>query len=124
MMKNLLIFSLFLLLVVTFFFSPKISFAKQNNGAEIIKLYGGEKYGPVEFAHHTHQKRVGDCQVCHKTFSQKKGAISAAVKSGNLKKKQVMNKTCNKCHRTKKEDGKRTGPTKCKSCHIKPVASE
>ena len=94
--------------------------AAQDKGRSMIEMYGGEKDGPVKFDHHKHQKRISNCQVCHKTFAQKPGAIEAAKKSGALTKKKVMNKTCLKCHRTKKADGSRTGPFKCKDCHIKP----
>ena len=101
-----------------FLLLPSMLFSAQNKGRAEIILEGG-KDGPVHFAHHKHQQRISDCQVCHKDFAQKKGAIQEAIAAGKLKKKYVMNKTCNKCHRIKKPDGQKTGPTKCKACHKK-----
>ena len=89
-----------------------------GDGREKMVLYGG-KSGPVDFNHHRHQAVTVDCQVCHKDFSRETGAMKAAQKTGKLKKKQVMNKTCVKCHRTKKKAGEKTGPVSCKACHQK-----
>jgi hypothetical protein len=36
-----------------------------------------------------------------------------------LKKKHIMNILCTKCHRQKKKEGLKTGPTTCSKCHIK-----
>ena len=93
-------------------------FSGQDTGRETMTLFGG-KSGPVDFNHHLHQAVVNDCQVCHKDFAQVQGALEAAKKAGDLKKKQVMNKTCVKCHRTKKKAGEKTGPVSCKACHQK-----
>ncbi|MCG8615770.1 MAG: cytochrome c family protein [Desulfobacterales bacterium] len=89
-----------------------------GEGRETMSLYGG-KSGPVAFNHHLHQTVVEDCSVCHKDFPQEEGALEATKKSGALKKKQVMNKTCVKCHRAKKKAGEKTGPVSCKKCHKK-----
>ena len=93
-------------------------FASENMGRKEMTLFGG-KSGAVDFNHHLHQAVVNDCQVCHKDFPQEKGSLEAAKKAGILKKKQVMNKTCVKCHRTKKKAGEKTGPVSCKACHKK-----
>ena len=97
---------------------PTFVFAGQAQGRKEISLYGG-KSGNVLFPHHTHQTIVQDCQVCHVDFAQKEGALDLAKKSGDLKKKQVMNKTCLKCHRALKKAGEKSGPTSCKKCHTK-----
>ena len=89
-----------------------------NQGKKEISLYGG-KSGNVLLNHHLHQDAVGDCQVCHKDFEQKEGALDAAKKSGALKAKQVMNKTCIQCHRDKKKAGEKAGPVSCNDCHKK-----
>ena len=99
-------------------FTPAILFADQNQGRNKISLYGG-KSGTILFPHHTHQKIVADCQTCHVNFAQEEGALGAAKKSEVLKKKQVMNKTCLKCHRALKKAGEKSGPTNCKGCHTK-----
>ncbi|MDD9302138.1 MAG: cytochrome c3 family protein [Desulfobacter sp.] len=87
-----------------------------GQGREIMTLDGG-KTGSVEFKHHLHQSVVGDCQVCHSSFPQKEGALAAAKEASKLKKKQVMNKTCIKCHRAEKKAGNASGPVSCKACH-------
>lgn len=92
--------------------------AAQNQGQKTHTLFGG-KSGDVTLPHHLHQAVLDDCMVCHKDFSQETGALMAAKKAGTLKKKQVMNNTCLKCHRSMKKAGKETGPTSCKDCHIK-----
>ena len=97
---------------------PALLFADQNQGRKEISLYGG-KSGTILFPHHTHQTVVADCQVCHVNFAQEQGALGAAKKAAVLKKKQVMNKTCLKCHRALKKAGEKSGPTSCKKCHTK-----
>ena len=89
-----------------------------NKGADHIELFGG-KSGPVPFPHRAHQEVLTDCTVCHELFPQETGAIEKLKASGDLKKKQIMNKHCTKCHRKMKKEGRKTGPTTCKSCHIK-----
>ena len=89
-----------------------------DKGAEQIELFGG-KSGPVPFPHWAHQEVLPDCSVCHELFPQETGAIERLKASGELKKKQIMNKHCTKCHRKMKQEGQKTGPTTCKSCHVK-----
>ncbi|MCG8637701.1 MAG: cytochrome c family protein [Desulfobacterales bacterium] len=98
--------------------SPGLGVAEQDKGREKMTLTGG-KSGPVDFNHHLHQTVIEDCQTCHKDFPQKEGALDAAKKAGELKKKQVMNKTCVKCHRARKKAGEKSGPVSCKVCHKK-----
>lgn len=92
--------------------------AVQNKGAENIELYGG-KTGKVLFPHHRHQTVLGDCNLCHDVFPQKAGAIAQRKAEGSLKQKQVMNKQCINCHRSKKKAGETSGPLRCSKCHIK-----
>jgi hypothetical protein len=90
----------------------------ENKGAAEIKLPGGKR-GLVPFPHRRHQDKLGDCEICHSVFPQKAGIIKKLKAQGKLKKKYVMNKLCNKCHRQKKREGLKAGPTTCKKCHIK-----
>jgi hypothetical protein len=90
----------------------------ENKGAAEIKLPGGKR-GLVPFPHHRHQDKLGDCDICHSVFPQKAGIIAELKAQGKLKKKHVMNKLCTKCHKQRKKEGIKTGPTKCKQCHIK-----
>ena len=92
--------------------------ATQNRGAAEINLPGGTK-GLVQFPHHRHQDKLGDCEICHSVFPQKAGIIGELKAQGKLEKKQVMNKLCIKCHRQKKIEGVKAGPTTCAKCHIK-----
>ena len=90
----------------------------ENKGAAEIKIPGGTR-GSVLFPHHRHQNKLVDCNICHSVFPQKAGGIQELKSQGKLKKKQVMNKLCTKCHKEKKREGIKTGPTTCTKCHIK-----
>jgi hypothetical protein len=94
------------------------SVTTENKGADEIKLPGGTR-GLVPFPHHLHQDNLGDCQICHSVFPQQAGIIEALKTQGKLKKKHVMNKLCTRCHRQKKKEGLKSGPTTCAKCHIK-----
>jgi hypothetical protein len=90
----------------------------ENKGAAEFKLPGGTR-GPVPFPHHQHQNKLVDCQICHSLYPQKPGIIEELKAQGKLKKKRVMNKQCTQCHKQKKKEGLKTGPTTCAKCHIK-----
>ena len=90
----------------------------ENKGAAEITLPGGTR-GPVPFPHHQHQNNLVDCKICHSLYPQKAGIIEELKAAGTLKKKQVMNKQCTKCHKQKKKEGLKAGPTTCAKCHIK-----
>ena len=105
-------------IVVLIIFSGAIAVAVQNEGEKEIKLDGGRK-GMIDFPHHQHQNAINDCDACHLIFPKKAGSIKDLKTDGKLKKKQVMNKTCLKCHKAKQKAGEKTGPTKCAACHIK-----
>lgn len=107
-----------LVLFVTVFFVIGLAVADSHKGAEDINLDGGRK-GAVDFPHSAHQKALGDCNACHDVFPMEKGSIKNLIEQKKLKKKQVMNKTCIKCHRTMKKAGDKTGPTGCSKCHTK-----
>ena len=112
--------TIFLLIVAMLVMAGAVtlSVAEQNKGAEDIELYGGKR-GKVPFPHHSHQEKLGNCDVCHTVFEQKTGIIEELKAQGKLKKKYVMNKLCTKCHREKKKAGEKSGPTTCSKCHIK-----
>jgi len=100
------------------FLTGAIASAVQNQGAKDIKLDGGNR-GVVPFPHHLHQSAIGDCNACHRIFPKTAGIIKDLKMQGKLKKKQVMNKSCIKCHREKKKAGVKAGPIKCSECHVK-----
>lgn len=89
-----------------------------NTGAENLLIDGGQR-GDVSFPHRTHQKILVDCNKCHDLFPQEPGAIARLKKAGDLKKMQVMNTRCVKCHKAMKKEGAKTGPTTCSKCHTR-----
>ncbi len=95
-----------------------IAAAVQNKGAKDIEISGGTK-GKISFPHQKHQDTLKDCKICHDAFPQAPGSIDKLKDEGKLKKKQVMNKQCVKCHKEKKKAGEKTGPTSCSKCHNK-----
>jgi hypothetical protein len=119
MLKNIPSAKLCLMISIVSVLIAATAFSSQDKGRKTIKLFGGEKYGPVFLDHHAHQAIIPDCQTCHKSFAKEQGAIARAMQSGKLEPKRIMNGTCNKCHRVKKEDGQRTASIKCKDCHKK-----
>lgn len=92
--------------------------ANQNNGPKKIDLDGGSQ-GVINFPHNLHQTVLGDCNACHDIFPQKAGIIKSLKEQNKLKKKQVMNGTCIKCHRAMAKTGDKSGPTSCSKCHTK-----
>ena len=107
-----------MVVLTTAFFIIGIAVADQNQGSESINLDAGRK-AAVDFPHLLHQTAIGDCNVCHSSFPKTAGAIKDLIEQKKLKKKQIMNKTCLKCHKAKKKAGEKTGPTKCSVCHVK-----
>ncbi len=87
-------------------------------GASHMIIDGGSK-GKVNFDHGHHQKYIGDCNICHTIFPKSEGAIVDLKRKGELKRKQVMNKLCLKCHRAEKMAGNPHGPTTCSKCHVR-----
>lgn len=98
------------------FFIPASHLTAQDAGRPDLTLNGGKK-GAVPFKHLLHQRVAGDCSICHKDFDKKPGALDKAKAAGKLKARQVMNKTCIGCHRTKKKAGEKSGPVGCNACH-------
>jgi hypothetical protein len=104
-------------LIIVVMLIAAVSQAVENKGAKDIALAGGKR-GKVLFPHHRHQEVLVDCKICHSIFPQKAGIIEGLKAQGKLKKKQVMNKLCTKCHKKKKRAGEKGGPVTCKTCHI------
>ncbi len=92
--------------------------SNQDIGAEKITLNGGKR-GKVPFPHREHQDRLKDCNFCHQNFAQVSGSIDDLKAKGSLKKKWVMKKMCIKCHKAKKKEGVKSGPTTCSKCHVR-----
>ena len=92
--------------------------AVQNKGAAQITIEAGER-GGVQFPHHLHQDKLGDCKICHTYFPQEPRAIEQLKKEGKLVPKQIMNKLCVKCHKAERRAGNKAGPVTCSKCHHK-----
>lgn len=101
------------IVVTSLLFTASASYA---GGTAELTIDGGKK-GAVAFLHKKHQQRIGDCSVCHSSFPQKQNAIKTAKEKKQLKKMQVMNSICLKCHRDYKRAGKASGPVSCSGCH-------
>jgi len=99
-------------------FSAVATLAMVNHGAEEFAINGGSK-GEVQFPHKVHQEILGDCKACHDVFPMELGVIKTMKANKELKRKQVMNKTCIKCHRARKSKGESYGPISCNDCHTK-----
>ncbi len=109
--------SAFTLLSFIFIIVSATAFALDQGESEIV-LNGGPK-GDIQFPHHLHQAVVDDCMTCHKDFEKSPGSLDAQKQAGILEKKQVMNKTCLKCHREMKKANVKSGPVSCNDCHKK-----
>jgi len=95
------------------------AFSAENKGPKEISLVGGTS-GPVPLPHHRHQEILGDCNICHVFFPQETGAIEQLKSQDKLARKQVMNKLCIQCHRSRKAAGEtKYGPLTCTQCHRK-----
>jgi len=111
--------AIILLILCCFMITATPAIAEIDKGAENLTLKGGNM-GNIAFPHQQHQTALkNDCKACHDMFPQKPGVIEKYKAEKKLKKKQVMNKKCLKCHRAKKKEGVKTGPTSCSQCHNK-----
>ncbi len=97
---------------------PAQTATSDRKGPETLFIDGGSK-GNITLPHREHQEDLKDCKICHSIFPKKGGGINAMKDDGALKKKQVMNKLCLKCHRALKKADKEAGPTSCSGCHKK-----
>ncbi len=70
------------------------------------------RWGTVTFTHLEHQKRVGNCMVCHHQGVEMGGCGNChGVIQGLPQRKDVLHKKCITCH------WKVRGPTECAGCH-------
>jgi hypothetical protein len=83
-------------------------------------VYYAEKstWGKVTFTHMKHTEDYGfDCDACHHV-DMEGGFNKCSSCHDDLK--DTFHKNCYKgCHRKLKAEGKVTGPTTCRACHIK-----
>jgi len=92
----------------------------EDKGAETITFEKG-RMPAVVFPHRLHQEKLdNNCNACHDLFPKQKGIIKQMISQGKLKKQQVMNSKCIKCHNERKNEGLAAGPTKCTQCHVRP----
>jgi hypothetical protein len=75
------------------------------------------KYGNVSFSHLMHMEDYEiDCAACH--HEDMEGGMARCVDCHDSPK-EVFHKKCMGCHKALKEEGKGTGPVKCRECHVK-----
>ena len=99
-------FRLLLLLLLI----PVPLMALDESGVEVFDY--GSRWGAVRFQHLEHQKRVGDCRVCHHQGVEFGGCGNCHGVINKLPQfKDVLHKTCSACHWEKR------GPTECSGCH-------
>ncbi|MBF0200575.1 MAG: cytochrome c3 family protein [Desulfamplus sp.] len=113
---NRTILKIIIISLVIFIAAVVTASQKVISGAPEITLDGGSR-GEVPFPHKLHQDGLDDCNVCHDTFPKELEVIKKMKGADELKKKQVMNEVCIKCHRELQKANKSTGPTSCKGCH-------
>jgi len=92
------------------------------------------KYAPTPFTHKKHNVDYKiPCTECHHVYEGGKNLYKEGdpvqkcsechdVKKSEGKKKNLMlayHKNCQGCHKDLKKAGKKTGPIKCKDCHVK-----
>lgn len=100
-------------------FCAAAAVAVVDQGAAEFVMDGGSR-GAVDFPHKRHQEVLeGDCSTCHDLFPMERGVIEKMKAEKTLKKKQVMNDHCVKCHRDRKKAGQSYGPISCSKCHQK-----
>jgi len=75
------------------------------------------RYGRVTFTHMMHAEDYEiDCGACH--HEDMEGGMSKCTNC-HEPPKEVLHKNCQGCHKKLKNEGKETGPVKCRECHIK-----
>ncbi|MBI5788013.1 MAG: cytochrome c3 family protein [Candidatus Schekmanbacteria bacterium] len=99
--------------------TASVVLATDNGPAEIKLDFNGKSKAVAGFKHHEHQKRNGDCKVCH--HKAKEGEPMKACKTCHQEKKgeapaikDAYHDKCKGCHQKEKK-----GPTKCEDCHGK-----
>lgn len=107
-----------IIVAVLILFSAALIIASENRGGEVLTVDGASK-GAITFPHKEHQDTLKDCKICHDTFPQELGVIKKMKGNKELKRKQVMNDVCLKCHKEYKASGKNHGPINCNGCHGK-----
>ncbi len=108
--------ALFVLFFIMIFVAAVFAGEDKEKGASQLEIFSGSKE-KVPFPHHAHQEKLNNCDACHSLFPKAPGAIKDLREKGRLKKKQVMNTVCVKCHKAEKAAGKKAGPTSCSVCH-------
>ncbi len=93
--------------------------AQQDKGSEIV-IFEKDRMPQVTFDHHMHQEKLdNECSACHDLFPMQAGIIKEMIAEEKLKKQQVMNEKCVKCHKDRKKEGLAAGPTSCTACHVR-----
>ena len=81
------------------------------NGPAEVKFEA--KPGAVTFKHAEHEKRAGDCAICHHNGVDNGACRTCHDGTKAASFKNAAHKVCKDCHKSN------NGPTKCKGCHVK-----
>jgi len=94
---------------------PKTPQAVSDEPPEMVEYT--PKYGRVTFTHMMHVEDYEfDCGTCH--HEDMEGGMSKCTNCHEPPKK-ALDKNCQGCHKELKNEGRETGPVKCRECHIK-----
>jgi hypothetical protein len=107
-MKKMLI----LMIAVSFVAVAAMSVVANDKGPAEITLEAS--MGTVTFNHAAHQERNADCTTCHHQGEFTTCHSCHDGKGVAPKAKKAFHNNCKGCHAELK-----SGPTKCKECHIK-----
>ncbi len=107
------------LIMLIFVIGLAVCVNAQDMGSETV-LFEKGRMPQVTFDHHMHQHKLNNnCSSCHDLFPMQTGIIKEMITEEKLKKQQVMNLKCVKCHKDRKKEGLAAGPTKCTACHVR-----
>jgi len=91
--------------------------AKTETGEPPNIVTYSSDFGRVTFSHTKHVEDYGIvCGSCH--HEDRKGGMAKCTHC-HKPVKTALHKNCQGCHTKLKDEGKPTGPLKCKECHVK-----
>jgi len=98
--------------------AAEIAAEPETDPPEIVSYAEKSYWGKVIFTHTQHTEDYGfDCDACH--HLKMEGGFNKCS-SCHEDLKDTFHKNCFRgCHRSLKAEGKKTGPTNCRGCHIK-----
>ena len=94
---------------------PETAEAASDEPPELVEYT--PEYGRVSFTHMKHMDDYEiDCADCH--HEDMEGGMSKCTNC-HEPPKNALHKNCQGCHKDLEKEGKKTGPVKCRECHVK-----